>query len=570
MALEKTQIKILKIDDNLDEEGSLESSQQTKSSEDAAEKPSAGLLAAFSRRFTSELTRCFSSTRRRVSKHLTESTEDATWEPSGTGRSEVDYGVSSSPHALINHCPQGRAISTKERTRYAAKIANSFILGKDTGWLTKIVHHWMFEKVIGIIIFTNVVVMGIAADYAITNLQEIDMPGSVVIEIVFCILYTMELAAKVYVYRSRFWRGPDRGWNIFDSLLVFQNIFEQLALLTGASSGSNLTFLRSMRLFKMVKMLRVIRLMRSMFELRIILNSIMGSMKSMFWSIVLLVVVLYMFALIFVQASATHLSTNDVSQEEEANLLKHWGGVTKAMTTLLASTTGGLDWNLASDPLLKIASTFFAIFLLYVVFFNFAILNTITSVFVEAVITTSMKDHQVSIQNELEKKDEYIGKLRLLFEEMDEHEDGHISLDKFIAGMGHPKMWAFAPSLGIEISDAKHFFELLSEHGRKQVDLETFVTGCIRMKGQAQSIDLLDLKATQVQHAHKAEKTLQAINKRLEQVEASGALSVFSDGDLGGSSRPARDSSRSTRGSLHSARDSPRIHARQSVETFLI
>merc|ERR1719506_3572730 len=264
--------------------------------------------------------------------------------------------------------------------------------------------------------------------------------------------------------------------------------------------------------------------MRSMFELRIILNSIMGSMKSMFWSIVLLVVVLYMFALIFVQASATYLSTDDVSQEEEANLLKHWGGVTKAMTTLLASTTGGLDWNLASDPLLKIASTFFAIFLLYVVFFNFAILNTITSVFVEAVITTSMKDHQVSIQNELEKKDEYIGKLLLLFEEMDDGGDGHISLDEFIAGMGHPKMWAFASSLGIEISDAEHFFQLLSDGGKRKVDFETFVTGCIRMKGPAQSMDLQHLKAMQAQHAYKADKRLQGISKRLDQVEASGKL----------------------------------------------
>ena len=150
----------------------------------------------------------------------------------------------------------------------------------------------------------------------------------------------------------------------------------------------------------MIKMLRVIRLMRFMFELRIILTSIMSSMKSLFWSIVLLIVVLYMFALIFVQASAFHLSTNDVSDEEEADLLKHWGGIANAMTTLLASTTGGLDWKGASDPLCKIGLTFLAIFLLYIVFFDFVILNTITSVFVEAVITTSMKDHQVIIPTE--------------------------------------------------------------------------------------------------------------------------------------------------------------------------
>merc|ERR1719174_3387601 len=143
--------------------------------------------------------------------------------------------------------------------------------------------------------------MGASADYAVTNVEEPDIPGTLIVDVTFCTLYALELAVKLYVYKKRFFVGPDRYWNYFDALLVIQNIYEQFALLWVGSSGGSFAFLRSMRLVKMVKMLRVIRLMRSMFELRIILTSIMGSIKSMFWSVVLLTVVVFMFALIFVQ-----------------------------------------------------------------------------------------------------------------------------------------------------------------------------------------------------------------------------------------------------------------------------
>ena len=122
----------------------------------------------------------------------------------------------------------------------------------NAGCITKMVLHPNFEKVIGVVIFVNVAFMGASADYAITNVEEPDLPGTVVIDITFCTLYTLELAVKLYVFKKRFFVGPDRYWNYFDALLVIQNIYEQFALLSVSSSGGSFAFLRSMRLLKMV------------------------------------------------------------------------------------------------------------------------------------------------------------------------------------------------------------------------------------------------------------------------------------------------------------------------------
>jgi len=55
-----------------------------------------------------------------------------------------------------------------------------------------------------------------------------------------------------------------------------------------------------------------------------------------------------------------------------------------------------------------------------------------------------------------------------------------------------PHLLAFASSLGITVSDTEHFFHLLTDGGAEELDIETFVQGCIRIKGYALSIDVQD------------------------------------------------------------------------------
>merc|ERR550525_1930349 len=97
------------------------------------------------------------------------------------------------------------------------------------------------------------------------------------------------------------------------------------------------------------------------------------------------------------------------------------------------------------------------------------------------------------IQTEMEKKDEYVKKLQVFFTSMDENADGQISLDEFNRHVDHPEVIAFANALEIDALDAKLFFQVLSNNGKRSIDLETFVVGCIKLKGAAKSMDLLNL-----------------------------------------------------------------------------
>merc|ERR1719220_750885 len=96
------------------------------------------------------------------------------------------------------------------------------------------------------------------------------------------------------------------------------------------------------------------------------------------------------------------------------------------------------------------------------------------------------------MQTEMEKKDDYIKRLQVFFTDMDENSDGLISLDEFVRHVDHPEVIAFANALEIDALDAKLFFQVLSDNGKRNIDLETFVVGCIKLKGAAKSMDLLN------------------------------------------------------------------------------
>merc|ERR1712087_880491 len=51
--------------------------------------------------------------------------------------------------------------------------------------------------------------------------------------------------------------------------------------------------------------------------------------------------------------------------------------------------------------------------------------------------------------------------------------------------MGH-----YFSVLDIDIADSSYLFDMLDLDGSNEVDMEEFVTGCLRLKGNAKSIDI--------------------------------------------------------------------------------
>jgi hypothetical protein len=222
-----------------------------------------------------------------------------------------------------------------------------------------------------------------------------------------------------------------------------------------------------------------------------------------------------MFALVFVQGSASYLhSEKDIADDVLADMDKYWGGVLIGMSTLFESCMGGIDWSIVAEPLKTIGWPYYIIFCVYIAFFVFVILNTITALFVEATMANSVQDYQETIQAEMNKKDDYAASLEALFNEMDEAGDGIITLEVFQNNMQDPQLVAFAASLGITVGDAESFFNVLTNGGAEGCDLDSFIKGCMRLKGAALSVDMQDVIAKTKQ----CSKGVQDMNNSLTEV----------------------------------------------------
>merc|ERR1719291_1652928 len=96
------------------------------------------------------------------------------------------------------------------------------------------------------LVLVNTIYMGVQASVSLRSIQEgRSMPDAYrYLDIVFLILFVLELAARLLLERGAFFTGPHYRWNAFDSLLVVTSLLDVLLFTL------NLSFLRSLKAFR--------------------------------------------------------------------------------------------------------------------------------------------------------------------------------------------------------------------------------------------------------------------------------------------------------------------------------
>merc|ERR1711939_999237 len=99
---------------------------------------------------------------------------------------------------------------------------------------------------------------------------------------------------------------------------------------------------------------------------------------------------LYIFSLYFVQATVNALqefAPQGPPEDKESLMLQsldeHFGGVPKAMLSLFMAISGGKDWADVMAPVSEhLGAQHVAVFMFFIIFMLFGVLNIVTGVFV--------------------------------------------------------------------------------------------------------------------------------------------------------------------------------------------
>lgn len=213
----------------------------------------------------------------------------------------------------------------------------------------------------------------------------------------------------------------------------------------------------------------------------------------------MLLFIFYIFSLIFVQGCITFLLNSEQSESpmhasEYSLLMKYFGSVEECIMTLIQATTGGNDWSVFYDALSPSGTSNCALFIFFIGFFQIALLNVLTGIFVENAMKLAQPDpYTVALE---QRKMELLeaAELRHVCRDLENPHSGKISPEDFEKGFHSGKLRAHLRVLGLDIKDTQKFFSVLSAtSGENEIDIETFVNGCMKLKGQATAIDLQSL-----------------------------------------------------------------------------
>merc|ERR1711879_76050 len=83
--------------------------------------------------------------------------------------------------------------------------------------------------------------------------------------------------------------------------------------------------------------------------------------------------------------------------------------------------------------------------------------------------------------------------IRTVFNDSDQDGSGQVTLDEFENLLKDHEMKAYLDAIGIDSSEAYGLFRLLDDDGSGTISVDEFVSGLLRVKGAAKSVDMVML-----------------------------------------------------------------------------
>jgi len=320
------------------------------------------------------------------------------------------------------------------------------------------------------------------------------------------VLFVLELVIRVTASGIQIFCSEDWLWILLDVLIVALSVWEivvdiallvepnQEAMSEGVSGIASLKAFRIIRLTRILKTAQLMRVFRFVMALRTLVQSVLHTMKALMWALLLLLLIVYVFAVLFTQTIHDHIYVDMLPMPTDAEVAsdRYFGSLLDSMLSLFMSIAGGVSWEEVLLPLRHVSSAWIWIscFIFYISFTYFAVLNVVTAVFCQSAIESAQNDHATVVQNMLDNKESHLKKLRALFSKFDIQANGGITYGMFEEKLDSPAVREYFETLGLDVWDAWSFFKLLDQDGGGLVEIEEFFMGCLRFSGHARAMDV--------------------------------------------------------------------------------
>lgn len=355
-----------------------------------------------------------------------------------------------------------------------------------TGWervrvrMNDLVASDKFDMASGMVVILNAFYIGYQTDWVAKHWTDSVPAWFMVGDVAFCIITVLEVAIRIIALGGRFFYIEGCGWNWFDFVVASTQVLDVVMTLTANGDGGGK--LASARMLKLARIFRIARIASVFPQLHIIISSIVDSLGSLFWTLVMIFAFLYGVAIALTQLVNDHkmLMGTEHMEAHEEEILELYGTLHKSMLSLYMVISEGIHWSELSDPLAENVSPWMNIvFVLFVGFMIFAMMNIITANFV---------DNAMKIAARAE-SDECLAQLWKMMEG-NVGVGEHVTKDVFVSHFDQPGMSKFLELTDADGEDPEQIFGLIDESGDGKLDADEFVECCGRLMGGAKALQV--------------------------------------------------------------------------------
>ncbi|CAJ1408212.1 unnamed protein product [Effrenium voratum] len=395
------------------------------------------------------------------------------------------------PHAIFGRQDEiHAAIANELEPRYDVKD-----FYKTSGCAQWLARHPTFENVTMIIIVIYALYMSIDADLNTASIITETHPVFIVCEQLFCLYFFLELWIRFMAFERKCKCFRD-AWFVFDLTLVVMMVAETwvmniviLALASLGNGGSNFlgdaSILRMARLMRLTRLLRMARLIRLVPELLILVKAIASATRSVGFTLMLLGICLYVFAIAFrmtlegTTVGSDYFATVPVSMH---SLFMHGtflDAVSDVMTAMLAESWLG-----------------FILMYVFIILSAVTIMNMLIGILCEVITAVADAEKnalQVSWTTEV---------LQTCLEAgADTDNDGCIDRDEFRDMIANQKVRDVLKEVDVDVQTVGNFIDVLFEDDQGGLPLNKlpfteFMSRLLKLRGSNHATvkDLVDLR----------------------------------------------------------------------------
>lgn len=332
-----------------------------------------------------------------------------------------------------------------------------------------------FNYMMGFILFLNAFFLALQVEFEATGVASgalFDVAGAL-----FIILYGIELLLRCRKYGRTFFLVEDRLWNLFDLMMLLLMIMDEMLKHVTASSG---TMVDVFKLLRMGRALRLIRMVRLVPALRNMVYLIIASMSSFVWAALLMLLMMFCFALYFTDQGFEYIQNEQGTESEVEVVRSNWGTIGSSIISLFMAMTGGDDWRNLIHVLSEASIMNGMVFYLYITFSTLVMLNLVTGVFVDGAQRIIKEDADSEI----------ISVAAKCFYDIDVDLSGGISLEELTSSWDSDATILFCDVLEVNPEQVKDIFHILDEDRSGELSVTEFVLGCLRFRAPARAVDM--------------------------------------------------------------------------------